>query len=88
MKNLKIEGFDVSHDAEDHRDFYPLAIEIIEDIIITGMSVAEFYHRKLCMGYRNKRLEPFMIRETKKDIVLDYTGAMGGNPYRVRISKA
>ena len=80
------EGFKIIADSEHAiNDSMPLIYEIIEKIIISEMAVADFYHKVLHRGYKNRSLEPFKIRSTKKDIVLDYTGAMGGKPYQVRI---
>ena len=87
MKTTKIEGFEITHDAVDLNEVYPIVLDIIEQVIISGMGVNIFYHKNLHRGYHRRSLEPFRLRETKKDIVLDYTGAMGGSPYRVRIAK-
>ena len=82
-----LEGFKVITDSERaFEDAIPLLYEIIEKVIISEMSVTDFYYRVLHRGYKQRSLEPFKIRSTKKDIVLDYTGAMGGSPYTVRIA--
>jgi len=102
MITIKIEGFTITSDineAAPYNRMYEcndmdsfigelsgIVLPVIEDVIIGGETIANYYCRK-CRGYRDSRLEPFNWRETKKAINILYTGAMGGDPYRVQILK-
>jgi hypothetical protein len=102
MKTLNIEGFTVVTDIDEARPYtriyepdddqsfigeitYPV-MEVIEQVIIGGQPIAQFYHANK-LGYKDSRLEPFNWRETKKAVKIIYTGAMGGDPYEIEVIK-
>lgn len=61
-------------------------MEVIEQMIIEGKTAANFFYDN-CRGYKDRSLEPFNWRETKKSVKIIYTGAMGGDPYEIEILK-
>jgi hypothetical protein len=64
----------------------PQVMDVIEQMLINGTTLGDF-RRANRMGYIDKRLEPFKWSEGKGHVTVDYTGAMGGDEYWVKISK-
>jgi len=88
MSTQKIEGYEVITETEDQFfNVYAILMDIIEKVLIEEQLVSQYYYHHLRKGYKNTRLEPYKLRETKKQVVLSYTGAMGGRPFDVRLKK-
>ncbi len=102
MLTLTIEGFTVRTDINEARPYtrmyepedlasfegeiYGLVMPVIEEMIIGGKTAANFYYDHY-KGYKDRRLEPFTWRETKKLVRIGYTGAQGGDEYQIEILK-
>lgn len=96
MKTLKIEGYKVETNLDEVRyngcengelegELYACGlIEFMEQVGIEGIPVSSYFyeHRK---GYKDRRLEPFNWRSTKKTLTLSYTGAMGGAEWYAKV---
>ncbi len=103
MLNLKIEGFTVQTDINEARPYIRmydkedatsfegeiigLVIPVIEEMIIGGKSCASFFYDH-SRGYKQRSLEPYNWRETKKSVKIIYTGAQGGDEYQIEIFKS
>ena len=53
---------------------------VIEEMIVGGKSAADFFFAH-SRGYKDRRLEPFNWRETKKKVTICYTGTQGGGKW-------
>ncbi len=102
MLNLKIEGFKIQTDINEARPFtrmydandtdsfeceiIGLVMPVIEEMIIGGKPCASFFYDH-SRGYKQRSLEPFNWRETKKSVKIIYTGTQGGDEYQIEIFK-
>lgn len=102
MITLNIEGFAIKSDIDEARPYTRMyekddlqsfegeimcpVMDVIEQMLIEGKTIVQFFYDNY-RGYKDRRLEPFNWRETKKAVKIIYTGAMGGDPYEIEIFK-
>lgn len=61
-------------------------LDFVEQVGIEGIPVADYFYDNR-MGYKDRRLEPWNFRKSKKGdyLVLRYTGSQGGQEWYAKI---
>lgn len=86
------EGLNLSEPQDEKQILNNIEMELSGFIIpfienyVAGATAKDFYFENR-RGYKNSSLEPFHYRESKKELIMIYTGAQGGGEYEVRIQK-
>ena len=60
-------------------------LDFIEEVGINKTPVNDYFYEN-SMGYKNRNLEPWNYRSTKKYLTLNYTGSMGGDSWTAKIT--
>ena len=59
-------------------------IDFVEQVGINEMPISSYFYEN-CRGYKDRRLEPFNWRASKKKLTLIYTGSQGGGEWFAEI---